>query len=57
MGVAEAVAFSGLSRTRLFALIRDRQVTSVRLGRKRLIFKASLIAFLESQASGRSQSA
>jgi excisionase family DNA binding protein len=44
-----ALKLSGLGRTKLYELIANRQIRSVRVGARRLIDFASLKAFLTSQ--------
>ena len=44
--IAEAVAFSGVGRTSLYEHIRSGRLPTVLLGRKRLIPRAALKAFL-----------
>lgn len=50
--VAEAVAFSGIGRTRLYEFIRAGRLATVLLGRKRLVPKAALKALLREHLDG-----
>ena len=45
--VVDAVGYAGVTRTRLFGLLRGGQVRSVKVGRQRLVDRASLDAFLD----------
>ena len=47
MPVKAAVAFSGLSRTELFALVADGKLPSVKHKGRRLIPRRPLVAYLE----------
>jgi excisionase family DNA binding protein len=43
--IADAVAYSGLSRTRLYALIKSGDLPSLQVGGRRLIRREALDAF------------
>lgn len=43
--VASASHYSGLSRSRLFALMRDGEIPSVLVGGRRMIFRAAVDGF------------
>jgi excisionase family DNA binding protein len=49
ISVATALKLSGLGRTKLYELIASKQISSVRVGARRLIDFASLKAFLTSR--------
>lgn len=50
--IPAAVKMTGISRSRLFELMRDGEVESVKLGSARLIIVESLDGFLERLRSG-----
>ena len=52
--VKEAVAFSGLARTAIYARIEDGSLPSLRLGRRRLIPKRALVRLLAKGLCGAS---
>lgn len=52
LGVREAIAFSGIRRTRFYAMVRHSQIPSVLHGRTRLIPKRALIELLASAMVG-----
>lgn len=52
LSVDEAVAFSRLTRTRIFTLIRTGRLASVLIGRARLIPKSALKALLREHMEG-----
>jgi excisionase family DNA binding protein len=52
ISVSEAVAFSGIGRTRLYEFIRAGRLATVLLGRKRLVPKAALKALLREHLDG-----
>lgn len=43
--VSDAVAYSGLSRSRLYELVRDGQIASFQVGGRRMFMRAALDAF------------
>jgi len=47
LGLAEAAAFLGVGRTLVFSLLRDGSLTQLKAGRRTLIPRASLQAFLD----------
>jgi len=49
LSVAAAAKFSGIGVTKLYALMGSGDLPSVRYGRKRLIPRRGLVAFLESR--------
>jgi excisionase family DNA binding protein len=49
--VRQAAPIVGIGRDSLYALVRQGRIRSVQLGRKRLIPRAELIAFVEREAS------
>lgn len=50
--VANAVTYSGLGRTLMFELIASGRVRSAKVGKRRLIDRGGLDAFLASHATG-----
>ncbi len=46
--IDDACRLSGLGRTSVYALVQRREVVTAKVGRKRLIQVASLVAFLRS---------
>lgn len=51
VGPAEAARLIGCGRTRLYELLRDRELPSFNLGRRRLIRMAAIEAWLSAQES------
>lgn len=51
LSVDEGVAYSGLSRSSLYELIRDHRVRSTKLGKRRLIIRSSLDSVLLGEAA------
>jgi excisionase family DNA binding protein len=49
VGVAEAAQLTGLSRTRLYQLLKSGEVRSLKVGSQRLILASSLTAYLEAR--------
>jgi len=49
---AEAAGELGISRARLYQLLTDGTIPSVKLGRRRLVLRATLIAVLDRLESG-----
>jgi len=49
LNVAAAVAYSGVSRTRLYALMASGEVEAVKVGKRRLVLRESIDAFLARQ--------
>ena len=47
--VRDAVRQSGLARTRLYQLIASDEIQSVKVGRRRLVLRESLVCFLMSK--------
>lgn len=47
VSVEQAAAILGIGRTRFFDLVMSHAVTSVKIGRRRLIVRSSLAAFVE----------
>lgn len=47
--VPEAVRLTGLSRSRLYELLRDRQIEFIKVGSSTLILVSSLHAWIEAQ--------
>jgi excisionase family DNA binding protein len=47
--VPSAVNYSGMSRTRLYALMGDGEIEAVKLGKRRLVLRESIDAFLARQ--------
>ena len=47
MTISDALRKSGLGRTKLYEIIKKRDIKAIRVGRRRLIIYASLKAFLE----------
>lgn len=47
MTIADALHKSGLGRTKLYEIIKHREIKAIRVGRRRLIDYASLKAFLK----------
>lgn len=45
LGILDAVAYSGLSRSRLYELIRDGSIPSVQVGGRRLIMRQAIDEF------------
>jgi len=43
--VPDAVAYSGLSRSRLYQLIRSRELASLQVGGRRMIMRSALDSF------------
>ena len=43
--VADAVRYTGLSRSRLYELLRDGQIASFQVGGRRMFLRAALDAF------------
>jgi hypothetical protein len=48
--ISDAVHVSGLSRSKLFLLIRDQKLQTVKIGKARLILASSLERLLEQSA-------
>ena len=44
-GVPDAVRYSGLSRSRLYELVRDGQIASFQVGGRRMFLRSALDAF------------
>ena len=51
MPVAEGAKLLGVSRTRLFLAIRDKQLRSFKVGKRRLVRPGDLSAWLEKHAA------
>jgi excisionase family DNA binding protein len=49
MQVPVAMAYSGLSRTRLYALMGVGEIEAVKVGKRRLVLRKSIDAFIERQ--------
>jgi excisionase family DNA binding protein len=49
MQIPAAVAYSGLSRTRLYALMGAGEIEAVKVGKRRLVLRGSIDAFFERQ--------
>lgn len=45
----EAADLAGVSRTKLFELLREGTLPSLKVGRRRLVLVADLLAFLENE--------
>lgn len=50
--VPNAVAYSGLSRSKLYQLIRSRDVTSVQVGGRRLVLRSGIDDFFARLSEG-----
>lgn len=51
--VASASHYSGLSRSRLFALMRDGEMPSILVGGRRMIFRAAVDSFFAKLSEGK----
>lgn len=49
MTVADATNYSGMSRSRLYVLMGDEKIKAVKAGRRTLITRASLDAYLQAR--------
>jgi excisionase family DNA binding protein len=49
-----AVAYSGLSRTRLYSLMGAGEIEAVKVGKRRLVLRESIDAYIESKRQPRS---
>ncbi len=49
MQMPTAVAYSGLSRTRLYSLMGAGEIEAVKVGKRRLVLRRSIDAFIERQ--------
>lgn len=47
--VPSACAYSGMSRTKLYALMGDGEIEAVKIGKRRLVLRESIDAFLARQ--------
>jgi excisionase family DNA binding protein len=47
--IAVAVAYSGLSRTRLYSLMGTGEIEAVKIGKRRLVLRKSIDEFIERQ--------
>jgi excisionase family DNA binding protein len=45
LSVADAVRYTGLSRSRLYELVRDGQIASFQVGGRRMFLRSALDAF------------
>jgi excisionase family DNA binding protein len=52
MTIAEAVRFSSMGRTKIFALLAAGQLPYARIGRRRLIPRAALVEYLAAKMVG-----
>lgn len=51
--VPAAVAYTSLSRSRLYQLIRSKEIASVQVGGRRLVLRAELDAFFAKLSEGK----
>ena len=49
MQIQSAVSYSGISRSRLYVLMRGGEIEAVKVGKRRLVLRRSIDAFLERQ--------
>jgi len=49
LSVPSAVVYSGIARTKLYSLMADGQIEAVKVGKRRLVLRASIDEFLARQ--------